>query len=176
MTPPSQINELAQIEALSAKADLASRMVDFFPKDDILRRAFGLSDQEAREVTKAKEKADRAAAAMQAELEASAQGQIMAAQQAAMPEEPQESVLDPMIKKILTERDPLDASTSSTLLREIRRLGADEKAERLRRDQERARLLKLERELIQLRKEIRRTKILTGIRNEQDRRSRRREE
>jgi hypothetical protein len=176
MTPPSQINELAQIEALSAKADLASRMVDFFPKDDILRRAFGLSEQEAREVTKAKEKADRAAAAMQAELEASAQGQIMAAQQAAMPEEPQESVLDPMIKKILTERDPLDASTSSTLLREIRRLGADEKAERLRRDQERARLLKLERELIQLRKEIRRTKILTGIRNEQDRRSRRREE
>jgi len=54
MTVPSAIFELAQLEVRNARADLATRMADFFPTEWLLQHVFGLSDQETKQVLSTK--------------------------------------------------------------------------------------------------------------------------
>lgn len=49
-TPVSAINELAQIEARAAKADLAARMIEMLPLHRILHEVFGYPENESKQI------------------------------------------------------------------------------------------------------------------------------
>ena len=68
MAAPSAIFELAEMEVRNAKAQLAAMLGEFFPKEWILRRVFGLPDAEVQALLSSKKDETADAMAMAAEM------------------------------------------------------------------------------------------------------------
>jgi hypothetical protein len=79
MTVPSSIFELSQIEARSARADLAGRMKEFVSLYWLFKNVFHMSDDEIGTIIKQREEDVKREAMWQAEAEAEAQKLVQAA-------------------------------------------------------------------------------------------------
>lgn len=152
MTSPSAINELAQIEAKAAKADLAARMGDLLPREEILKNILGYSKEETAALLAAKKKElkDQADFEMQQQT-AGLQAQYDI-QSAAMPEE---SIFG-------IRGNPLDEKVNAEIRRQF--AGDEDRINRFERDHNTAELAKIMKEVVALRKELRRSTILSNTR------------
>lgn len=83
MTVPSSIFELAQLEVRNARADLATRMKEFVSLHWILRRVFGISDDEIETLMKEREEDAVREQLNQAKGQSAAEMLMQQAQQAA---------------------------------------------------------------------------------------------
>jgi len=145
-TPVSAINALAQVEERASKADLASRLTEIFPMEMILQQVFGHSEEEAAKIIKAMDAQKMRLGKLDAKIQTDAQVMM----QDALPEEPMESVQQILGKP----KDALDAEVAKQISKEIRE-SANLRKKATASDSE-----AIKKELLEMRKELRRLKLL----------------
>jgi len=150
MTPPSSINELAQIETQSAKVQLALSLMDLLPKDRLLSEILGYAEDDVKKIMAGKKKEMKE----QADFDQGIQNAAMEAQAAmyAGEEGATESI------RFKRARNSLDERVNQSILNELRRTGD---LERIQRDIADGKdMKKVRSEIGELRKEFRRGMLL----------------